>query len=158
MIPFHSQDNFANALRSSLEPPASWFVVINHHEARVFRSAVRGTLPEKILPPKADEFFRHAHNSKDFTTGREKPDANSFFGLIATALKDASQFLILGSGTGTANESEQFIAWLEINHRELLKRLIGSATIDEHHLTDAELLAKARNYYATPHVVSPPVV
>jgi hypothetical protein len=146
----HSGEKFENAIRSSLEPAASWFAVINHHEARVYRSAVRGTLPEQIVPLGADEFFRHAHHSKEFTIGREKPDPNSFFGLIAKALKDAGQFLLFGSGTGTANASEQFAAWLKINQPDLSKRVIGSVTIDEHHLTDAQLLAKARDFYALP--------
>src|SRR5579859_6572757 len=83
-------------------------VVINHHEARVYRTEMRGAVPEKILPHDPDDFFRHAHNSKDFARGREKPDPNSFFEPIARSLKEATRILVFGSGTGTSSEMEQF--------------------------------------------------
>jgi len=70
-------------------------------------------------------------------------------------LKEAGQILIFGSGSGTANEMDQFIAWLKIHHPELAKRIAGSLIIDEHHFTDAQLLAKARDLFALQPV--PPI-
>jgi hypothetical protein len=49
-------------------------LVIDHHEARLFGTELRGGVPERILPHKPEDFFRHAHNSKDFSRGQEKPD------------------------------------------------------------------------------------
>jgi hypothetical protein len=147
------------ALRHFLEksdsPPAGaekaqsyWLLVIDHHEARIYRPEMDGAVPEQILPHEPADFFRHAHNSKDFARGREKPDPNSFFEPIARALQDAGQILVFGSGKGTGSEMEQFIAWLKIHHHELAGRIIGAETIDEHHLTKAQLLAKAREFHA----------
>jgi len=62
-------------------------VVIDHHEARIFRSEIRGAVPQQILPHEPDDYFRHAHNSKDFSRGQEKPDLNSFFEPVAKALQ-----------------------------------------------------------------------
>jgi hypothetical protein len=42
----------------------------------------------------------------------------------------------------------QFIAWLKVHHADLAKRIIGSLVVDEHHLTESQLLAKAREFYA----------
>jgi hypothetical protein len=56
--------------------------------------------------------------------------------------------LILGTDTGTSSETDQFVAWLKLHHPELAKRIIGSLVVDEHHLTDGQLLAKAREFYA----------
>jgi len=125
-----------------------WLVVINHHEARVFRSELPGSIPERLLPHEPDDFFRHAANSQDFARGQEKPDPNSFFEPVAGALRGAGQILLFGAGTGTGSEMEQFVVWLKHHHAEIAARIIGAQVIDEHHLTEAQLLAKARAYYA----------
>jgi hypothetical protein len=127
-----------------------WLLVIDHHEARIFRSEMHGAMPRQILPHQPDDYFRHAHNSRDFSKGREKPDPNSFFEPISRALQAPGPILIFGCGTGMGSEMEQFAAWLKVHHPEMAKRIIGSLAIDEHHLTQAELLAKAREFYARP--------
>lgn len=131
---------------------ALWLLVLSHQAARLFRSEKSGTLPEQILPHDAGVYFRHAHHSQDFSRGREKPDPNSFFAPIALALKDAGELLIFGSGTGMSNEMDQFVTWLTQHHPALAQRIIGSLIVDERHLTDAQLLAKARNFHALPLV------
>ena len=148
------------ALRHFLEqsesaPPESkggethWLVVIDHHEARIFRSEMHGAIPQQILPHEPDDFFRHAHNSRDFSRGQEKPDPNSFFEPLAKALHAPGQILVFGTGTGTSSEMEQFMAWAKLHHPELAKRIIGGLTVDEHHLSENQLLAKAREFYTS---------
>jgi hypothetical protein len=127
-----------------------WLLVINHHEARIFRSEMHGSNPQQILPHEPDDFFRHAPDSKDFARGQEKPDPNSFFEPVAKALQDTGQILIFGTGTGTSSEMDQFVEWAKIHHPELAKRIIGSLVVDEHHLTTDQLLATARKFYAAP--------
>jgi len=140
--------------RSEPTPPAKggangyWLLVIDHHEARIFRAKMGGTIPQQILPHAPEDFFRHAPNSKDFARGQEKPDPNSFFEPVARALQTAGQILIFGTGKGTSNEMDQFIAWLKLHRPELAARVIGSLVVDEHHLTEAQLLAKAREFHA----------
>lgn len=124
-------------------------VVINHHEARIFRIEIHEAVPQRVLPRDPGGYFRHAQDSKEFARGQEKPDPNSFFEPVAKALSDASQILVFGSGTGTSSEMDQFIAWLKIHHTQLAKRIVGSQVIDEHHLTEPQLLAKARQFYAS---------
>jgi hypothetical protein len=140
--------------RSETPPPATegkethWLLVINHHEARIFRAEMHGALPQQILPHEPDDFFRHAPNSKEFSRGQEKPDPNSFFEPMAKALKDAGKILVFGGGTGMSSEMDQFVAWVKLHHPELAQRIIGSLVVDEHHLTEDQLLAKAREFYA----------
>lgn len=140
--------------RSEAMPPqtngeeAHWLLVIDHHEARIFRSEMHGAVPQQILPHEPSDFFRHAHNSLDFSRGKEKPDPNSFFEPVAKALQAPGQILIFGTGTGTSSEMEQFIAWAKIHHPDLTKRIVGSLVVDEHHLTEGQLLAKARGFYS----------
>jgi hypothetical protein len=125
-----------------------WLLVIDHHDARIFRSEVHGALPVKILPHEPDDHFRHAHHSRDFSRGEEKPDPNSFFEPVARALQPAGPLLIFGTGTGMSSEMDQFVKWLELHHPEQAGWILGSIVIDEHHLTEEQLLAKAREFYA----------
>jgi len=96
-----------------------------------------------------EDFFRHAHNSKDFTRGQERPDPNSFFEPVAGVLNGAGEILIFGPGTGMSSEMDQFVAWLKLNRPDLGKRIVGSVVVDENHLTEDQLLAKARDFYAS---------
>jgi hypothetical protein len=127
-----------------------WLLVIDHHEARVFRSEDYGSSPQTIQPHEPAAYFRHARHSKDFTRGEEKPDPNSFFEPVAKALGPSGAILIFGSGTGMSSEMEQFKAWLEVHNKDMAGRVVGYVTIDEHHTTDRQLFAKAREFYAEP--------
>jgi hypothetical protein len=127
---------------------AQWLVVINHHEARIYRSEMAGTLPERIMPHEPTDFFRHAHNSKDFSRGKEKPDPNTFFQPVADALAGTARILVFGTGKGTSSEMEQFVAWLGQHHAGTAARIIGTQVIDEHHLSEAQLLSKAREFHS----------
>jgi len=125
-----------------------WLLVIDHHEARIFQTDMDGPIPRRILPYQPENHFRHSRDSKTISRGQEKPDPNTFFEPVAKVLQGAGQILIFGTGTGTSSEMEQFIGWLKHHHPESAKRIIGSLSVDEHHLTDGELLAKAREFYA----------
>lgn len=126
-----------------------WLVVIDHHDARIYRSELRGAMPAQILQHAPGSHFRHAHNAKDFTRGRDKPDPDSFFGPIASSLKEAREIVLIGSGTGSGSEMEQFRDWLEGHHPDIFRRIVGVLKVDQHHLTEAQILARAREYYAT---------
>ena len=131
------------------ESPGSgphWLLVIDHHEGRLFHCEVNGGVPQRILPHKPEDHFRHAPNSVDFARGREKPDPNSFFAPIAEILQPGGQILVFGTGTGTSSEMDQFIAWLKLHHPETASRIIGTLVVDERHLSEGQLLAKAREF------------
>jgi len=138
--------------QESQEMETHWLVVIDHHEARLFRSEMHGAIPQQILPHIPEDYFRHAHNSKDFSRGQEKPDPNSYFEPVARALSAGGKFLIFGTGTGMSSEMDQFISWLKVHHHELSKQMIGSQVVDEYHLTEDQLLAKAREFYANTRI------
>jgi hypothetical protein len=132
-----------------------WLVVIDHHEARIYRSFEPGAVPQQIRPHVPEDYFRHAHNSKDFSRGQEKPEPNSFFEPVAGVLNGAGKILVFGSGTGTSSEMEQFAAWLQESRPELAKRVVGTVVVDEHHVTEAQLLAKARDFFSNSQKASP---
>ena len=134
------------------EKEAHWLLVIDHDEARIFRSEIHGAVPQKLHPLEPEALFRQAHDGKDFSRGKDKPDPNSFFKPLAKALQAAGQILIFGTGTGKSSEMDQFITWLKQHHPELAARIVGSLVVDERHLSEDQLLAKARQFYATASV------
>ena len=125
-----------------------WLLVIDHHEARIFQTEMDGPIPRRIWPYQPENHYRHAHNSIATSRGQEKPDPNTFFEPVSKVLQTGGQILVFGTGTGTSSEMEQFTGWLKRHHPESAKRIIGSLTIDEGHLTEGELLAQAREFYA----------
>jgi len=124
-------------------------LVINHHGARIYRAAMRGATSEQIVPHVPKDFFRHLPHSKDFSRGKEKPDPNSFFEPIAQALQSADRILIFGRGTGMSSEMNLFVAWTKLHHPQLANRIVGHFIVDENSLTEAQLLAHARDIYAS---------
>jgi hypothetical protein len=126
-----------------------WLLVIDHHEARIYRSEAGDSMPQRVIPHEPSDYFRHAHHSRDFSRGQEKPDPNSYFGPVAKALEGAGPILIFGTGTGTSSEMEQFVAWLGKHHPDVARRVVGSQVVDENHLTEGQLLAKAREFHAS---------
>jgi hypothetical protein len=146
--------------RSEAAQPATdgnemhWLLVIDHHEARIFRSEMHGAEPQQIFPYSPEVYFRHAKHSDQVARGKEKPEPNSFFEPVANAMHGAGSILVFGTGTGTSSEMEQFVTWTRIHHPELTQRIIGSLTVNERHLTDDQLLARAREFYATNQVSS----
>lgn len=141
-------------LKESNQAETHWLLVINHHEARIFRSEMHGSIPQQILPHEPNEYFRHALHDEEFSKGKEKPEPNSFFEPVAKELQGSGQILVLGAGTGTSSEMDQFIAWAKTHHPDVAKRIIGSLVVDEHHMTDDQLLAKAREFYTNHHLAS----
>jgi hypothetical protein len=129
------------------EGEARWLLVIDHHEARIFGSGADGASPQRILPPEPEAYFRHARHSKDFSRGQEKPDPTSFFEPVVKSMQAGGPILIFGSGTGMSSEMDQFNSWLKIHNPEMAKRVAGTVVVDEHHMTDAQLLARARNFF-----------
>jgi hypothetical protein len=134
-IPSHAVDNM--------------LVVIDHHRARLFSTEMQGAVPQVIRPYVPEEYFRQAHEDRDYFSGKEKAAPGSFFEPVAQALKSARKVLIFGTGTGTSSEMEQFTGWLKKHHAQLAERIVGTLTIDENHLTEAQLLAKAREFYGS---------
>jgi hypothetical protein len=94
--------------KSETTPPvantgeAHWLLVIDHHEARIFRAEMHGATPRRILPHEPSDYFRHARNSKNLSRGKERPDPNSFFEPVVQALQAPGSILIFGTGTGRA--------------------------------------------------------
>ena len=122
-------------------------VVIDHHEAKIYRTELQGAVPQTIVPYDPHGFGRHLRTEVPETDGKREPERKSFYEAIAATLRGAEKVLLFGSGTGKSNAMEQLIADLKHNHGDLAKHIVGSVVIDAHHLTEGQLLAKAREFF-----------
>jgi hypothetical protein len=86
---------------------------------------------------------------QDDSNGQRKPEQKSFYEAVARTLHGAQKILMFGVGTGASSAMEQLLATLKRDHQDLAKRVAGSIVVDEHPLTEDELLAKARLRFAT---------
>jgi len=123
-------------------------VVIDHHEARVFRTEIHGAVPVRIEPYDPHGYGRHLHSAHEWTDGKRQPERKSFYEAVAKTLRGAEQVLLFGSGTGRSSAMEQLLADLKDLHPDVAEKIIGSVLIDAHHTTENQLLAKAREFYA----------
>ena len=123
-------------------------VVIDHQEARVYRTEGHGAVAEQIAPYDPHGYGRHLHSAHEWTDGKRLPERKSFYEAIAKTLRGAEQVLLFGSGTGKSSAMEQLLADLKDHHPDVAKKVVGSVVVDAHHTTEDQLLAKAREFYA----------
>jgi hypothetical protein len=123
-------------------------VVIDHQEARVYRTEVRGAVPERIAPYDPHGHGRHLHSAHEWTDGKRPAERKSYYEAVARALNGAEQILLFGSGTGRSSAMDQLLADLKDHHADVAGKVIGSVVVDAHHTSENQLLARAREFYA----------
>jgi hypothetical protein len=123
-------------------------VVLDHQEARVYRTEVHGAVPVRLVPYDPHGYGRHLHSAHEWTDGKRQPERKSFYEAVAKTLRGAEQVLLFGSGTGRSSAMEQLLADLRDHHPDVAEKVIGSVLVDAHHTTENQLLAQAREFYA----------
>jgi hypothetical protein len=145
--------HFLERSESTLAPPAAegahLLVVIDHREARIYKTELHGAVPDRITPHDPGGFGRHLHFVQDDANGQRRPERNSFYAEVAARLRGAQKVLVFGSGTGASSAMDHLLTELRRLHPELADRVIGTVVVDEAHLTDDQLLARARDFYST---------
>jgi hypothetical protein len=124
-----------------------WLVVIDHAVARIYRTGWHGAEPVRITPHDPDGHHRRVHSSH--ADGKHTPPDKAFYEAVAESLGGAGHVLLFGSGTGGSSTVRDLFANLERFHPGVAKRVIGRVVVDPHHTTEDQLLAKAREFYAT---------
>ena len=122
-------------------------VVIDHREARIYSTELHGSVPQRITPYDPFGFGRDLRYNQDDSNGLRKPEQKSFYEAVAKTLRGATQILLFGTGTGASSAMEQLLLDLKHNHPDVAERVVGSIAVDEHHLTEDQLLAKAREVF-----------
>ncbi len=127
---------------------AHLLVVIDHREARIFKTELHGAAPQRITPVDPNGAHRHLRHVEEDATGQRKPELKSFYEAIARSLAGAGQILIFGSATGSSSAMEHLQAELKEHHPDLARKVVGAVTVNEQHMSEDQLLAEARAFYA----------
>ena len=136
------------ATANEREPGPHLLVVIDHQEAKVYRTEIHGAVPERIAPYDPHGYGRHLHSAHEWTDGKRQPERKSYYDAVAKTLRGAEQVLLFGSGTGRSSAMDQLLADLKEHHADVAAKVIGSIVVDAHHTTENELLAQAREFYS----------
>ena len=132
----------------TVAPGVHLVVFIDHQEAKIYRTELQGAVPQQLVPYDPHGYGRHLRSENPETDGRRVQERNSYYEAVAAALRDAEQILIFGSGTGESSAMEHLLAELKHNHSDVAKHIVGTILVDEHHLTEGQLLAQARAFFA----------
>jgi len=123
-------------------------VTLDHREAQVYRTEMHGAVPQRITPYDPHGSGRYLHYVGDDSNGQRVPERKSFYEAIAKTLREAKTILLFGSGTGASSAMEELMRELKRNHKELAARVLASVVVDQTHLSENQLLAHARDFYA----------
>src|SRR6202140_2209024 len=105
-------------------------VVIDHQEARVYRTEIQGVVPVRIAPYDPHGYGRHLHSAHEWTDGKRQPERKSFYEAVAKTLRGADQVLLFGSGTGRSSAMEMLLSDLKAHHSDVAEKTIGSVVVD----------------------------
>lgn len=138
----------ATSTKKAVAEGVHLLVVIDHRQARIYQTEVHGAQPQRITPYDPGGFGRHLHDVQDHATGQRKPERKSYYEAVAQTLRGAEKILVFGSSTGASSAMDQLLAELRHHHAEVAQHIVGAMVVDETHLTEDQLLAKARELYA----------
>jgi stalled ribosome rescue protein Dom34 len=81
--------------------------------------------------------------------GVERVD-REYFKEIAEALKPAKEILLVGHGTGKANEAHKLREYLEQHHADVARKIVGEETTHLESMTDPEVVVLAQKWFDNP--------
>jgi hypothetical protein len=126
---------------------------LDHHHTDVFR--LEGEAVEHaVLRPHglwgSGENLTHRHD-RDLA-GQRAPADHAYLTAITEAFEGADAVLLLGHGRGESDLRQVLLRHLEHHRPDLLERIVGIERLDDGGLSDAELLAMAREHFGNlPH-------
>ena len=98
----------------------------------------------------SDQNLSHRHE-RDIA-GQRAPLDHAYLEGLSDAIAQADAVLLLGHGHGQADVRQLLVAHLRRHHPLLLQRIVGVVTVDDSALSEAELLALAREHFGNqPH-------
>lgn len=122
-------------------------LLISYHGADIYPTDATNGAPTRIVPQDTSGRLRTMHHKANNPEGWYGKIEKSWYAELAEALRPAAQILIIGNGKGHSNAVVHFMQYLARHDDDLMKRIVGSTESDAEDLTEAEILALARNLY-----------
>jgi hypothetical protein len=122
-------------------------LLISYHGADIYPTDATNGAPTRIVPQDASGRLRTMHHKANNPEGWYGEIEKSWYAELAEALRPAAQILIIGNGKGHSNGVRHFTQYLAQHDHDLMKRIVGSIESDGEDLTEAEILALAKEFY-----------
>jgi len=122
-------------------------VALTFNSADVYHGDLPGTTPEHIKADTHQGRLSRRHSTRGSAGGRYQRADESYWRTLAEHLQDDRHILLLGHGRGHSNAMVQFVAWAAKHDHRLSERIVGAIEADVEHLTDGEILARAREFF-----------
>ncbi len=122
-------------------------MVIDHEEARIFRTADKGSVPEQVEHDDSDGLKSRVRSAHPQPGQSEQTNYDAYYAEVAKSLADADKILIFGSGTGTSSAMDTFVTWVKKHAPNMSDKIVGAIVVDQSHMSEGQLLAKAREFY-----------
>lgn len=122
--------------------PAVWVLVVDHHEAHLYR---KDHDEGSFEPSDPHGFRRHLiHRKESHYEGQRVPEDKDFYERIVTAVRSAPSLVVVGGATGKSNAAHVFLGHLEKHHKDLHGLVERVEERDLSALTPADIACMAR--------------
>jgi hypothetical protein len=133
----------------SSKDPLQVLLVIDHAEARVYRSEAPDSKAVHIEPGDPRGWNRHVHTHHSYARPPASEPHHEFYKEVICALAGAEQVLVFCAGSGSSHESDYLLQELYRLDPVLSEHVIDVKKLDLSHMTEGEILEKAREIFST---------
>ena len=121
--------------------------VIAFHETSIYPTDESpGQRPERVVASDPLGHFHKVHHQAGNPKGTYEADSPEYWREITEALSPAGAILLLGHGTGRANATHHWVAYVEKHRHDIAAKVIADVRVDIDHL-DAEQVLRFAQYY-----------
>ena len=125
---------------------------ITHDHARIWLLNSNGSEPLTRLDRRSDSPHRHVWPAQSRHMHASETAEPAYFADLETLLGSASRVILVGHGKGKGNEVDRFMGHLARVRSPLLSRVVGTGVANLPAMTDAEVIAAARERWAADYL------
>jgi hypothetical protein len=129
--------------------PGRMVVVIDHHEAHIYRDLGESVPKNELTAKPYDPFgFHHhlIHRKEAHYKGERVPEENSYYEEVAKDILHAQSIILIGHAVGKSSAVEFLSEYLKAHHPETFRRIIATETADLSALTEPEIEEIAKRH------------
>jgi hypothetical protein len=124
---------------------------IDFHRARIYPISARtGENPERVLEVDPEGHSREIAHKAGNPNGTYEAGNPDYWREITDALASADAILLLGHGSGKANATHQWVAYVEEHAKPVAAKIVAEVRADIDDLSDADVLRLAQHYFEVP--------
>jgi hypothetical protein len=114
--------------------------------------AAPGQRPEHLVASDPEGRFRKVRHHAGNPDGTYEDDSPQYWHELTEALAPAGAILLLGHGSGKANASHHWVAYVEKHRKDVAAKVVADIRADIDHLDDTQVLRLAQYYFGAPPV------